>query len=34
MEYICKNQIDKNFLDNVLYIEIQYSTGVGGYRGI
>lgn len=34
MEYICKNQIDKNFLDNVLYIEIQYSTGVGGYGGI
>ena len=34
MEYICKNQINKNFLDNVLYIEIQYSTGVGGYGGI
>ena len=34
MEYICKNQIDKNFLDNVLYIQIDYSTGVGGYGGI
>ena len=34
MEYICKNQIDKNFLDNVLYIQIDYSTGVGGYGGL